>query len=75
MHTIAADGSDARSIAPEIRAAHEPPVWSPDGTQLALRQETDGALYVVTADGSESRQIAQRTTGWTQRRGRAGVVA
>ena len=68
LHTMAADGSDVRRIAPEIFAAHEPPVWSPDGTQLALRQVPDGALFVVTADGSESREIAPGTTGWNNRR-------
>ena len=60
LHTMAADGSDVRGIAPGIPVDHEPPVWSPDGTRLAFRGEPDGVLYVVGADGSNLREVADR---------------
>ena len=57
LHTIAADGSDARSIAPGITSESEPPAWSPDGTRLAFRGRRPGDehwnLYLVRADGSD----------------------
>ena len=65
LHTMAADGSDVRSIAPGIPAAHEPPAWSPDGTRLAFRGELDAALYVVGADGLNLRRVAEQTVGWS----------
>ena len=70
VHTMSADGSDVRNVAPGIRAAPEPPRWSPDGRRLAFRGYLDGTLYVVAADGSNLLEVAERTTGWSARRGR-----
>ena len=65
LHTMAADGSDVRSIAPGIRAAvWQPPAWSPDGTRLAFhgseRDWRELSLYVVDADGSNLTLVAER---------------
>ena len=70
LHTMAADGSDVRGIAPGILAAYKPAAWSPDGTRLAFRGGLDGVLYVVGEDGSNLRQVAERTDGWEARSGR-----
>ena len=60
---MAADGSDVRSIAPEIPVIPEPPAWSPDGTRLAFRGERDDVLYVVGADGSDLTQVTEEVAG------------
>lgn len=39
--------------------------WSPDGTQLALIKDGDYNLYVVNADGSNLRQVADGVGAWT----------
>ena len=67
IYTMAADGSDVKSIAPSIPVHPRPegtPVWSPDGTRLAflgIGLEGEGAkwlhLYIVGADGSDLTQI------------------
>ena len=67
IYTMAADGSDVKSIAPSVPAHPRPegtPVWSPDGTRLAflgIGLEGEGAkwlhLYIVGADGSDLTQI------------------
>ena len=35
-HTMAADGSDVRDLAPDVRARSSPPLWSSDGQRLAF---------------------------------------
>ena len=64
LHTMAADGSDLRSIAPRISGIYEPPAWSPDGTRLAFRgyerDPREVSLYVVNADGSNLTQVAEQ---------------
>lgn len=35
------------------------PVWSPDGSQLGLIHETDWSVWLVGADGSNARRVAQ----------------
>ena len=68
LHTMAADGSDMRLIAPGFYAASwESPAWSPDGTRLAFHVWEDEvkevALYVVDADGSNLRRVAPSRGG------------
>ena len=67
LHTMAADGSDPRSIAPGISGIYEPPAWSPDGTRLAFRGSArswrEVSLYVVDADGSNLTLISDGAEG------------
>ena len=67
LHTMAADGSDPRSIAPGISGIYEPPAWSPDGTRLAFRgyerDRREVSLYVVDADGSNLTLVADGAEG------------
>lgn len=63
LHTMAADGSDVVGNAPGIWAPPEPPAWSPDGTRIAFRGVAPGggtprSLYIVGADGSDLRLVA-----------------
>ena len=64
LHTMAADGSDVRSLAPSIWAERRPPAWSPDGTRLAVlgygagTESETPTLYLVDADGSNLRAVA-----------------
>ena len=70
VYTMAADGSDVRSVAPSIRAMGSAPVWSPDSRSLAFiayehdpdldRRPTPQTLYTVGADGTDLTRI-----GWT----------
>ena len=69
IYTMAADGSDVKSIAPSVRGHLKPegnPVWSPDGTRLAfLGMGLEGEqanwlhLYIVGTDGSDLTQIGE----------------
>jgi len=51
-----ADGSNVTLITPGSRWAGFP-VWSPDGSKLALTSAALGGLGIVNADGSEGRAI------------------
>ena len=64
VFTMAADGSDVRSLAPGVSAKDGvPPVWSPDGRRIAFVSSekvpadpypyVQSALYVVGTDGSD----------------------
>ena len=69
IYTMAADGSDVKSIAPSVRVHTRPegaPVWSPDGTRLAFLgwgSEGEGAkwmnLHIVGTDGSDLTPIGE----------------
>ena len=51
LFTMAADGSDVRSLAADIRTPdHSPPVWSPNGRYLAFLGEE---LVTVTDDSTQ----------------------
>ncbi len=68
LFTMSSDGSDVRSLASNIRAEGSPPVWSPDGRQLAfvaLEEQPAGSaarprrvLYVVGSDDSRLTKVA-----------------
>ena len=80
LHTIAADGTDLRSIdLPPGVYANYPPRWSPDGTRLAfvaieddtVRFEIPGdatyAIYTVRADGTGLKRLsdARSNPAWS----------
>ena len=63
LHTMAADGSDVRNIAPSLDLALYPPAWSPDGQRIAFvvdeRREPLPAIYTVRPDGSDLMRISE----------------
>ena len=72
LHTMAADGTDVRTVlGREFAVLHQPPQWSPDGQHLAVVRymkvkmgsaevisQSGRELYVVGADGAEPRRLA-----------------
>lgn len=71
LHIMAADGSDVERIAPSVRASGDLPVWSPDGSMLAffgldhaLEPRKRSFVYVVNADGTDLRQVAESPQIW-----------
>src|SRR5207245_1697432 len=59
------DGGGLRALTQDGRGRE--PVWSPDGRRIAFVRinfsfQTDGGLYVVNADGSGARRIAEART-------------
>ena len=62
LYTMAADGSDVQSIAPDIIAGRHLPRWSPDGQRIAFvgreREERGRAIYTVRPDGSDLTRIS-----------------
>ena len=89
LYTMAADGSDARLLAPSaddpfFAAGPHPPRWSPDGERIAfVVYEYDGdwevgrAVYTVGADGSELAKVADTVSGpaWSPDGERIAVAA
>lgn len=65
LYTMARDGSDVQSVAPNTRATGDPAVWSPDGKRLAFLsnlatesvEEYAQALYTVSVDGSNLTKV------------------
>jgi Tol biopolymer transport system component len=71
VYVAAADGSDLRSLAPQLQPSD--PAWSPDGTQIAFRGRSHAdldsvGLYVVGVEGVSLRlvTVAQHTNPQTQ---------
>ena len=81
LYTMAGDGSDIRKLGfrTQVRnwggASLHPPVWSPDGYQLAFivnendrdTNEFRKVVYTIRADGSEVSRIGETTglPGWS----------
>ena len=73
LYTMAADGSDVRSLsAGDGRLAHHPPQWSPDAGELAYarfegveerRHTGPVGLYTIAADGTDSRRLTTAVSG------------
>ena len=62
LHTMAADGTDARLVSETLGpVSFAPPVWSSDGEHLAvLASHEDGVhLFMVRVDGSKVTPIAE----------------
>ncbi len=62
LSVMAPDGSEWRTLAPDLYVENHPPQWSPDGEWLAFvaRDENrERALYVVREDGTELRRLAE----------------
>ncbi len=58
IYTMSADGSDPMRLTSEL-GNDRSPVWSPNGSQIAFVFDRDsGALFAVSADGSETRNIS-----------------
>ena len=65
-YTMAADGSDVRSLT-TFRFTYKPPIWSPDGRHIAILASDlnePPAIYIVDADGSDQRKIADTWTAF-----------
>jgi Tol biopolymer transport system component len=67
--TFAVDGSAKRLLYHSACCVElwAPPVWSPDGTQLAFAANSAGGTYVLSADGTDLHQlspVAARTIAW-----------
>jgi dipeptidyl aminopeptidase/acylaminoacyl peptidase len=59
-----ADGSNQVRLA-AIGAGDGPPVWSPDGSQVAFQSNKDGnqEIYTVNADGSSLTRLTNNSSG------------
>jgi len=57
-YTVRADDDSPRRITEEA-GVHASPVWSPDYASIALH--ADHRLYVMSADGTDSRQLTRPT--------------
>jgi Tol biopolymer transport system component len=72
IHTMNADGSAITRVTDYAQGEEFNPVWSPDGRQLAFSTDHDhfrggpgytSAVYVVDADGSNFRRLAEDASG------------
>ena len=74
VYTMAADGTDERSVAPNTYVYYDPPVWSPDGERLAFWSGVtivsaedeiySRTLFTVRADGSELTRVSEALFDW-----------
>jgi Tol biopolymer transport system component len=60
LWTINIDGSHRRRLAKTGCCVETwaPPVWSPDGKQIAFAANSAGGTFVINADGSGKRQLS-----------------
>lgn len=58
--TMNADGSDKKRLYRSGCCVSEwaPPVWSPDGRQIAFSADSSGGTYVINADGTGLRRVS-----------------
>lgn len=56
VYVMDADGSNVKAVTSVAAESAPSPVWSPDGSQIAL--DVDGAIYVVSADGTGLRRLS-----------------
>jgi Tol biopolymer transport system component len=63
IYIMSADGSGKTALT-QNRSGDDAPVWSPDGTKIALSTERDGnwEIYVMNADGSAPTRLTTNRT-------------
>lgn len=74
LHSVNIDVASAATLGPperpvpQFEGKHMQAVWSPDGKRLALLAQTRerGAIYVVSSDTGETRELNTRDLGWTR---------
>jgi Tol biopolymer transport system component len=74
LHSVNIDVVGAATLGPperpvaQFEGKHAQAVWSPDGKHLALLAQTRerGAIYVVSSDTGETRELNTRDLGWTR---------
>lgn len=69
LYRVNADGSELQKLAEDPTHALWGPVWSPDGTSIAVTyvaldlQQTQNQLYLLDADGRNPRQLTHNDRG------------
>ena len=56
---IDADGKGRRNLTHVTSGGCRSPSWSPDGKRIAFMRDLPAGLYVMNADGSESRRLSE----------------
>ncbi len=67
VYLMRPDGTDAHELIPGADHNSYHPDWSPDGAQIAFDAETGGGneVWVITADGTNAKATARRSTDCT----------
>jgi TolB protein len=58
VYAMDADGSNVRAVTSVAAESAPSPVWSSDGSQIAL--DVDGAIYVMSVDGTGLRRLSPK---------------